>query len=174
MAMDAFSGMFCTPKKKLTMGGEVKLETFNKANFFNVEALLGYYGDDKMSQLGVGSAEDEKKIQKGLDKILKYLMLPFPEQEEKHLEIIKNLLTIPRCLTLFCKNKDGIDYLVRKPAENFEIFNLKKEVTDYLLKEVKAKSEVHGNSFFVTYLEFFTAAQLGGKIENMHVMSDTN
>jgi hypothetical protein len=76
-------------------------------------------------------------------------------------------------MTLFCKNKDGIDYLVRKPAETLEILNLKQEATAYLLGELKAKSEVHGNSFFVTYLEFFRAAQMGAKVGEMQVATVT-
>lgn len=81
IALDALVGLFSAKKFKLTMGGEIALETFNKSNFYCVEALLAFYGDPTLLQLQVFDVNNETVVQKGLDQLVKYLMLPFPEQE---------------------------------------------------------------------------------------------
>jgi len=132
VALNALKGMFEEPKFRLTAGGTISLEKFNKTNFQCIEALICYFGDSDLLQYESFEVDDEKKIQKGVDSIVKYLMLPFPEQEMSNLFILRQALTIPRVLNLYCRNPEGIHYLVRKLAGNKEILDSKNELTDFV------------------------------------------
>ena len=138
----------------------------------HVELLLIYLHNPKLVN-SVIDLSDETYIQEAMTFILDHLNLPFLDTELLFLGILRNLITIEKVLSAFCRCSRSLEYLHMKPTRTKETFDAKNEFKAYLIHQLNFYKETVKDSFYELYLKEYRIKEEQKRQELIGYASET-